>query len=308
MRITVMGTGGVGGYFGARLAQGGADVGFVARGAQLEALRTQGLRVESALGDVHLESVRASEDPAALGDADLVLVCTKLWDLDATAKAIAPVVGPATAVLSLQNGVTKDDVLRAAFGAPRVLGGVVYIASAIASPGVIRQTGKLQRMVFGEYDGASSARVNALLEHARAGGIDVETSADIRRVIWEKFVFLVGMSAATTSIRASIGPIRTNAHTRAFLLDLMREVVAVGRAHGVPLAEDFAEQRMAFIDTLPPEMDSSMHGDLRRGGRLEVAWLSGAAAELGAAAGVPTPLNRAVRGVLALWAGGASRA
>ena len=162
----------------------------------------------------------------------------------------------------------------------------------------------MQRLVFGEYDGRRSARAEALLEACRSGGIDAELSPDIERAIWEKFVFLVAMSGATTSIRTTIGPIRQNPRARAFFLDLMREVVAVGRACGIALSEDFPDQRMTFCDTLPPEMTSSMHNDLERGNRLEVDWLSGGVAELGKAAGIATPLNRAVRDILALHANG----
>jgi 2-dehydropantoate 2-reductase len=304
MRITIMGSGGVGGYFGARLAQAGCEVGFVARGAHLAALREHGLCVESQLGDIHLPKVRAADDPAALGPADYVFLCVKLWDTEAAVRAMAPIVGPGTAVISFQNGVQKDDVLRHVLGEKCVMGGVAYIGSAIARPGVIRHIGTMQRLVFGEYDGSRSPRAVALLEACVRGGINAEVSADIRRAIWEKFVFLVGLSAATTTMRQTVGPIRSHPLTRAFLLDVMREVVAVGRAHGVRLAEDYAETRLTFCDGLPADMTSSMHSDLERGNRLEVDWLSGGVVELGKAANVPAPLNRAARDILALYAQG----
>jgi 2-dehydropantoate 2-reductase len=304
VRITIVGSGGVGGYFGARLAQGGCDVGFVARGAHLAAIRAHGLRVESKLGAIHLEKVRVSDDPVALGPADYVFLCVKLWDTEAALHAAAAIIGAETTVISFQNGVQKDDLLRQIVGAQRVVGGVGYIGSKIGSPGVISHTGTMQRLAFGEYDGAKSPRVVALHEACLRGGIDAEISADIRRAIWEKFVFLVGLSATTTSMRSTLGPIAQNPITRAFLLDAMREVVAVGRAHGVRLPEDFAEKRLAFIDDLPPEMDSSMHADLDSGKRLELDWLSGAVVALGAAVNVPTPMNRAARDILTLHARG----
>lgn len=300
MRITVIGAGGVGGYFGARLARGGCDVGFVARGAHLAALQELGLRVESGLGEIYLPKVRASDDPAALGPADLVFLCVKLWDTDSALKAASPILGPETAIISFQNGVQKDDVLRRIVGERKVIGGVGYIGSRIGKPGVIIHTGTMQRLVFGEYDGTASPRVVALHEACVRGGIDSEISDDIRRVIWEKFVFLVGLSATTTAMRSTLGPIVRNPVARAFLLDVMREVVAVGRAHGVRLPEDFAEKRLAFCDGLPSEMDSSMHADLDSGKRLEVDWLSGAVFELGKAVDVSAPLNRAVHDLLAL--------
>jgi 2-dehydropantoate 2-reductase len=308
MRIAVMGTGGVGGYFGARLAQGGSDVVFVARGAHLAALREGGLIVESKLGDVSLPKVQATDDPSTLGPVDLVLICVKLWDMEAAAHVVSAIVGPTTAVLSLQNGVQKDDVLRDILGSEPVLGGVSYIASTIVRPGVISHTGTVQKLVLGEYDGRRSARAEAFLEACRRGGIDVELSLDVRKAIWEKFVFLVGLSATTTTIRLPIGPIRTNRRTRRFLLDIMREVIAVGQAHGVALSAEYAEDRLAYCDGLPAEMFSSMYHDLEHGNRLEVDWLSGGVVELGQVVGVPTPLNRALSDILALHANGKPKA
>ncbi|HZM44501.1 MAG TPA: 2-dehydropantoate 2-reductase [Burkholderiales bacterium] len=305
MKILIMGSGGVGGFYGGRLARAGCDVTFVARGAHLAALRERGLTIENeAQGDIHLPAVKVTGDPATAGRADLVLISVKLWDIEAAARAVRPAVGPQTAVLSLQNGVTKDDLLRREFGEKAVMGGVGYVATHISRPGVIHQTGAIQRMVFGEYDGRRSPRAEAFLAAALEAGIEAELSSDVRRAIWEKYVFLVGLSGTTATMRRSIGLIRENARTRAFLLDLMQEVVAVGRAHGVALPEDYAAQRLAFADTLPFDMTSSMHHDLERGNPLEVEWLSGGVVKLGEQVGVPTPANRAVWDVLALHAGG----
>ena len=299
-----MGSGGVGGYFGARLAEAGCDVGFIARGAHLAAMRERGLVVESKLGNASLPKVRATSDPSTLGSVDVVLIAVKLWDTEAAVRAISPIVGPTTVVLSLQNGVQKDDVLRRVLGTGPILGGLCYIAATIAQPGVISHTGTMQKFVFGEYDGRRSARAEALLEVCQRAGIDAELSQDIRRAIWEKFVFLVGLSATTATIRLPIGPIRTHPQTRRFLLDTMREVVAIGRARGVALTADYAENRLAFCDGLPAEMTSSMHNDLERGDRLEVAWLSGGVVELGQEAHLMTPINRTVCDILALHADG----
>ena len=305
MKIAMMGSGGVGGYFGAGLARGGADVHFIARGAHLKAMRAHGLAVEAQGNRQVLEEVQATDDPATIGIADLVVIGVKLWDTASALEQIRPMVGPATTLLSFQNGVTKDDMLRATFPKAHVMGGVAYVATTIAQPGVIARTGPLERLIFGEHDGAPSPRGEALLVFAKKGGINAELSADIRREIWQKFVFLVGLSSTTTTMRSRIGPIRANPQTRAFLLDIMREVVVVGRALGVALPEDYAEQRLAFADGVSPDMTSSMHHDLERGNRLEVAWLAGAVVDLGAKAGVPTPLCRVVRDIMALHAGGA---
>jgi 2-dehydropantoate 2-reductase len=304
MRVAVMGSGGLGGYFGALLAKGGTDVSFVARGAHLDAMRRAGIRVDGGPGPFHLEHVRATGDPAEVGPVDLVMVCVKLWDTEAALEQLRPLVGPDTALVSFQNGVLKDSLLRAAYDESRLIGGVAYVATTVSEPGVIRRTGPPQRLIVGEFDGRRSARVRAFHAAALAGGIDAEVSDDIRRAIWEKFVFLVGLSATTTTMRVPIGPIRENPQSRALLLDLMREVVAVGRAHGVPLPEDYAEQRLEFADGVSAEMTSSMHHDLARGNRLEVRWLSGGVVKLGQEVGVDTPLNRAVADILSVHADG----
>jgi 2-dehydropantoate 2-reductase len=246
--------------------------------------------------------VQATSDPSSIGTADFVLIAVKLWDTAAAIAQVAPIVGPQTTVISFQNGVLKDKYLSDAFGAARVMGGVGYIASTIDRPGVIRQTGPLQRLLFGELDATTSERGERLLQACLKGGIAAQLSPDIRREIWQKFVFLVGLSGTTTTIREPMGPIRENAQTRAFLLDVMREVVAVARAHGVDLPADYAEQRLALADDVAYDMTSSMYHDLVRGNPLEVRWLSGGVVELGKAAGVPTPLNRAIADILALHA------
>jgi 2-dehydropantoate 2-reductase len=300
-----MGSGGVGGFYGGRLAHAGCDVAFVARGAHLAALRERGLTIENEVqGDIHLPKVTATDDPATIGKVDLVIVSVKLWDSEAAVRAIKPIVGPDTAVLSLQNGVIKDDILQREFGEQAVMGGVGYVATHISRPGVIHQTGAIQRMVFGEYDGRRSRRAETLLAAALKAGIQAELSADVRRAIWEKYVFLVGLSGTTATMRKAIGPIRENAQTRAFLYALMKEVVDVARVHGVALPEDYAARRLAFADSVPADMTSSMHHDLEHGNPLEVEWLSGGVVKLGEQVGVPTPANRAVWDVLALHAQG----
>ena len=303
MRIAFMGSGGLGGYFGARLCKGGADVHFIARGEHLQAMRSEGLRVEGP-EPIHIAHVNATDDPAAVGVVDFVMISVKLWDTEAALQQIRPMVGPDTAIISFQNGVLKDQYLRAVYDESRIMGGVGYVATTIDRPGVIRQTGPMQRLLFGEFDGARSTRGEALLAACLAGGIKAEFSDNILREIWQKYVFLVGLSGTTTTMRKTIGPIRENAQTRAFLADVMREVVAVGRSHGVGLPEDYAEVRMRLADEVAFDMTSSMHHDLERGKPLEVRWLAGGVVELGQRKGVPTPLNRAIADILALHATG----
>jgi 2-dehydropantoate 2-reductase len=304
MRIAVMAAGAVGGYFGARLAQGGHEVALVARGRQLEALRARGLRVESPLGDVHLPDVQVTDDPARIGAVDLVLFSVKLWDTLEAAQAVKPLLGADTAVVSFQNGVVKDDILRQALGAGHVIGGLCYIAATIAEPGLIRHSGTLQKLVFGEYDGSLSPRVRQFRDACAGSGIDTEVSSQIEREIWEKFVFLVGLSGTTSLARTPIGPIRSHPRSRGFLHDVMEEVVQVARAQGVPLPPDYADQRLAFTDTVPAGMTSSMHHDLEQGNRLEVPWLSGDVAGRGVRLGVATPCNRAIFDILSVHSEG----
>jgi 2-dehydropantoate 2-reductase len=268
-------------------------------------MRKNGLTIENEpQGDIHVPRVKATHDPASIGPVDLAIIAVKLWDTESAARAVKMIAGPDTAVLSLQNGVIKDDILRREFGAAAVMGGVGYVATHISRPGVIRQTGTLQRLLVGEYDGTRSRRAEWLLAALLKAGIQAEISGDIRRTLWEKYTFLVGLSGTTATIRMPIGPIRDHPQTRAFLLDLMKEVVAVGRAHGVALPEDYAAERLRFADSVAPDMTSSMHHDLERGNPLEVAWLSGGVVQLGRQAGVPTPANRAVWDILALQAQG----
>lgn len=307
MKIAVMGTGALGGYFGGRLAEAGEDVTFIARGAQLAALRQSGLSIQSPRGNLKLP-VRATDDAKSIGPVDVVLFTVKLWSTEEAGSALAPLIGPDTAVLSLQNGVEANEVLARLVGREHLMGAVCYIAAVLDRPGVVQHTGQLARLIFGELDGRKTARAEAFLAAcARArSGFDAELSRDIARDIWEKFVFIVGLSGLTTLTRRSIGPVRSDPDTRALLLDVMREAVAVGRAKGVGLDAKFADERLAFIDTLPPQMTSSMHSDLERGNRLEVKWLSGAVARLGRELGVETPANRAVYAALKLHADGRS--
>lgn len=308
MKIAVIGTGGVGGYFGARLAAAGSSVTFVARGRHLATIERNGLSVESPRGALHLRAIHVVEDLAKIETVDLAVVAVKLWDTEEVGRALKSLVDQGAAVLSLQNGIEKDDVLRRYLPAESILGGVCYISAAIRDPGVIRHSGSIQRIIFGEYTGKISRRTEMFLEACRQAAIDAQISDSIERLIWEKFVFLVGLSGTTTSMRQSIGRVRKNERTRSFLLDLMREAVEVGRARGVALPENYAQDRLIFCDTLPASMTSSMYQDLKRGNRLELPWLSGGVARLAETVGIETPCNRAVTAILEPFVGGRSSA
>jgi 2-dehydropantoate 2-reductase len=307
MRIAMMGSGGVGGYFGGRLAKQGYEVAFIARGAHLAAMRDQGLTIQSGVAPMTLKPVRVTDDPATIGPVDVVILSVKLWDTAAAARQITPLIGPDTAVISLQNGVDAETILADRLGARHVMGGIAQIGTKIGRPGVIEHVGTMQRLVFGEMDGTRTARAAALLEACLASGITAEISTDIVQTIWHKFVFLVGMSSVTTLIRMPIGPIRKDPDCRALLLGVMREVVAVGRRKGVNLDADFAEQQVAFADGLPETMTTSMHHDFERGNRLELPWLAGTVVRFGTELGIATPYCAAVLGGLKLYADGKPR-
>lgn len=304
MKIVVMGTGGVGGYFGARLAAAGEDVRFVARGAHLEAMRRDGLKIESKLGDLTLKPVKASHDPRDLGPADLVMIAVKLWGTQDAIEAVRPLVGPGTSVVSFQNGVGAIDALTRVFGKEPVLGGVAHIATVIGAPGVIRHTGTMAKLTIGEPAGGTSPRVQAIYDAAKKAGIDVVASEDIQRSIWEKFVFLASFSGVTALTRLPKGPILADPDMRRLFSDAIAEACAVARARGIRLAPDHEAKALSWADGLPPEMKASMLHDLEAGNRLELEFLSGAVARLGAEAGVPTPVHRTIYAALKPYAGG----
>jgi 2-dehydropantoate 2-reductase len=304
MRIAIMGSGGVGGYFGGRLAASGQDVTFVARGAHLDAVRQRGLAITSALGDATIRPAKATDDPAQIGPVDLVVFAVKLYDSEGAAEAIRPLVGQGTGVVTLQNGVDSTDLLSRAFGPEHVIGGVANIAAVIAEPGIIRHTGTMARVVFGELNGRTSERVAALAQALHGAGVDHRLSDDIRRDIWDKMVLLSAFSGLTALMRLPIGPILEEPDTRAMYREGLAEALAVGRAKGTALPDDLTEQKLAQTGALPYEMRSSMLEDLERGRRLELPWLSGAIARMGQELGIATPVHSFVTTALKLHAAG----
>ena len=297
MRIAAMGAGGVGGYFGARLQQAGHEVVFFARGRHLEAIRANGLAIESAHGNARLKA-QVLEDTREAGVVDVVLFAVKLWDTEAAAERLKPIVGEHTAVIPFQNGVESIERLRRFFPEKNVLGGSAYIATHIKSPGVIEHSGQMARLQFGPVLPAQQEAAQAFLAACKAAGIQAEIPQDIVRANWEKFVFLVGLSSATAAARAALGVVRADPDLRWLLEQAMRETWRVGRARGVALADDFVEQRLMFADGLHADMKASLLHDLARGGRLEAPWLCGAVARMAAEAGIDAPVNRTVYAAL----------
>ena len=294
MRFLILGTGGVGGFLGAKLATDGNDVTFAARGAHLEAMARDGLRLRSPLGDMHIEHPNLYSDAATTGLCDVILVCVKLWDNESAIELMRPLLTHDTAVISLQNGVEAEDQLAAALGPQHVLGGVAQIAVRIAEPGVIEQTGSFARFVVGERDGSSSWRLEGLVAACEAAGIDIVASADIGLDLWKKFVLLTPFAGAACLFRLPIGAILADAEMREGLAALVAEAVAVGRAKGAALAPGAEDRVMKTYEDFPAEMKPSMLHDLEAGKRLEVDWLTGAVVRLGREMGVDTPASRAV--------------
>jgi 2-dehydropantoate 2-reductase len=295
-----MAAGAVGGYFGARMAAAGHDVFFIARGANLEAMKKNGLKIESVHGDLHLPKPNVTDDPKDVGPVDVVLFAVKLWDTEAAAALMKPMVGANTRVITVQNGVDSIERLAPIIGAEQTAGGAAYIATVISSPGVIKHTSHFAKLRYGRTDKKPDAVLQAFTDAGKAAKIDIDVSPDINVEIWEKFIFLTAMSGATASLRSPIGAIRTDPELRAFYRALMQEAYDVGRAKGVGLAPDFIEGRMKFLDTIEPGMKASMAHDLERGNRIELDWLAGKVRALGRTLNIPTPASDTVYTVLKL--------
>jgi 2-dehydropantoate 2-reductase len=291
LHILMMGAGGVGGYFGARLAQAGNRVSFVARGRHLEALRSKGLTLKSSLGDAQLK-VDALEAPR---DADVVLFAVKLWDTESAAEKLRPVRG---LVIPFQNGVESIERLGKVLGKERVMGGSAYIATHIKAPGVIEHTGTMARLRFGPLLDSQRPTAESFLKICKAAGINAELSEDIALVNWEKFAFLVAMSGTTALARAPLGVVRGDPDLRWMFEQAMREAWTLARRRGVKLPDDFVEKQMAFAETLPAEMRASMLHDLEAGNRLEAPWLCGAVVRMAREHGLDAPVNRAIYAAL----------
>lgn len=292
MRIAVFGCGAVGGYFGGRLAQAGESVAFVARGAQLEAIRRQGLLVKSSAGDFEVRPAEVTDDPRAVGPVDAVLLGVKAWQVPAAAKALLPMLGRNGVAVPLQNGVEAADELAAEAGPGRVLGGLCRLLSVVEAPGRVRHAGMTPRIEFAERDGRSSERVDALRDaFARAQGVSVGVPDDINAALWEKFLFIAPFGGVGAVSRMPAGGLRRVPETRALLEAAMREVEALARARGERLREDVVARTLGFVDGLPADATSSMQRDLLEGRRSELEYQNGAVVRLARAVRLSVPVN-----------------
>src|SRR5436190_3255096 len=305
MKIAIFGSGGVGGYFGGRLAASGEDVTFLARGAHLAAMQQHGLHIASPLGDVHLPKVQAADRPQAIGPVDVVLFTVKLYDVESSAATLAPLIGPDTVVITLQNGVDAMDMVAKHVGDRHVAGGAAYIVAVIDQPGHIRHT-TAQQLVFGERDGRRSDRLVAFEAAGRRAGFEATAGTDVTADLWTKFVRLATWSGMTTIARSPMGVLRDTPETLALMMSAVQEGIAVGRAKGVNLPADLMDTTLAMIKNLPAGSKSSMLEDLERGRRLELPWLSGGVVRMGKEVGVPTPIHQFITTILTPFVNGAA--
>lgn len=303
MRIAIFGSGGVGGYFGARLAAAGEDVTFLARGAHLDAMQRDGLRITSPLGDLHLPKVQAADRAQAIGPVDVVLFTVKLYDVETAAATLAPLIGPNTVVITMQNGVDAMDMVARHVGVDHVAGGAAYIVAVIDKPGHIRHT-VAQQLVFGERDGRRSDRLVAFEEAGIRAGYQAKASSDVQADLWTKFVRLATWSGMTTVTRAPMGVVRGTPETYEMMMAAIQEVIAVGQAKGIHFPADLMDGTLALIKNFPHSSKSSMLEDLERGRRLELPWLSGAVVRIGREVGVPTPIHQFITTVLTPFVNG----
>jgi 2-dehydropantoate 2-reductase len=298
MKIAIMGTGGVGGYYGGLLSRTGQEVIFIARGAHLQAIRDKGLQVKSVHGDFLVSPARATAEPAEVGPVDLILFTTKTYDTDIASQAIKPMIDQETIVVPLQNGIDAAEHIGAYVGREHMVGGVTWLSAAIEAPGVIGQYSQFQRVVIGEFDGKITARLQTVYQAFLAAGITVEMSDDILRILWTKFVFISSVSAFGSLTRSTIGEYRQVPETREVLIEAIREVTAVAQARGVKLEEDIVEKTLEFIDNAIPDMKTSMQRDVDTGRLSELESMIGAVPQLGKQSGLSTPVMRLAYAVL----------
>ena len=305
MRFAILGSGAVGGYYGAKLAHAGHDVTFIARGAHLAAIREHGMQIRSPMLGDFVARAAAEEDTAKVGPVDVVIVSVKAYDNDTALPLLRPMVGPQTTVLTVQNGVDSAAQVASHVGEAAVIGGPTYIATALAAPGVIEQTGTHRRIVFGEVFGAlprMTDRVRRIHEALAGADIQAEAVEDGRVPIWEKFIFLVPLAGFTGATRLPIGPVWADPVIRARFLEAASEVERVARAEGVPVASDIVQRIGPYVEGIPGTMRSSLLIDLSQGKRIEVEALQGAVVRRAAQAGVPVPIMSTLYAVLKPWA------
>lgn len=291
MRIAIMGTGGVGGYYGGLLARAGHEVAFIARGDHLRAIKANGLKVRSIHGDFEIHSARATDDPAEVGPVGLTIFTVKTYDTEAAAELMRPLVGEQTVILPLQNGVESAARLRRTFGPQAVIGGLTQLVAFIAAPGVIQQESQFRRVVLGELDGRRTPRLEAICAALKESGADAEVTETIEKALWTKLLFIASFAGLSSVTRSPAGPLMACDESRLLLNRAMREVEAVARAKGIPMDADIVEKTMAFAGKLEPTTTASMQRDVIAGRRTEYDAINGAVVRAGRETAVPTPVH-----------------
>jgi 2-dehydropantoate 2-reductase len=291
MRIVVFGTGGVGAYFGGRLAEAGEDVTFVARGEHLRAIKASGLKVDSPGGDFIIYPAKATDDVSELGETDLVILGVKAWQVPEAARAIKPLVGPGTIVLPLQNGVDAVPQLVDALGAKNVIGGLCRIVSFVVEPGHIRHAGFLPTIIIGELDNKRTERITKIEEVFKHAGLDTTIATDIQVALWTKFLFIASFSGVGAVADAPAGVVRADPKWRAQILSAMEEIYALAHARGVNLPSDSVAKVMAAVDGLPDDATSSMQRDIAAGKPSELESQNGAVVRMARESGVQVPTH-----------------
>jgi 2-dehydropantoate 2-reductase len=294
MNIAIFGTGGVGGYFGGRLAQGGENVTFIARGEHLRAIQAGGLRVESIAGDFLISPARATDDPGQVGPVDVVLLATKAWQVPGAAEAMRPMIGTGTCVVPLGNGVEAPDQLAAVLGGKHVLGGLCYLSAFLAGPGHIRHVGIEPVVMLGELDRQVSLRAERLRGAFEQAGVKVSIPDDIQVAMWDKFLFIAAISGIGAVTRVPVGEFRDLPETRSLLVAALQEIVAIARARGIRLPADALDKRLAFIDGMAQGVVASMSRDIVEGRPSELEAQNGAVVRMGRSSGVPTPVHELI--------------
>ncbi len=294
MKIAVMGSGGIGGYFGGRIAEkGNADVTFIARGAHMRAMQEKGLTLKSGLGDAVISPVKVTDRPVDIGPVDVVMFAVKLYDVESALDAIRPIVGPNTAVISFQNGIGTEDKITEIFGSGHAVGGIAYAPIAIESPGVIRHEGKMASIAFGELDGTKSPRLTLFNEICLEAGIKPRFMTDIRAALWDKFVFLASFAGITATTRQTVGYLQRDPLAMDLFAAALKEAITVADAEGVVLSDDIFDRTMKTVSGMASTAQSSMLTDLQAGKPLEIKWFSGELVRLAQKYSISTPVHQA---------------
>ena len=298
MKIAVMATGGVGGVFGAKFAEAGEDITFIARGAHLEEIKKNGLTILDDKGEVNIKDIQITDDPVSIGTVDFIIFAVKLWDTESAATICKPMLGPETVLIPFQNGVSSTETISKIIGETHTGRGISRVSASIEAPGIIRRVGSYGSLAFAEAGGAKSTRMQAFLDICNRVGVEAEIPDDIFRTLWQKYIFLVTVSGMTTAARQPMRSLIAGSEGLTTAINCMTEVAEVGRAIGIDLPTDTVEKLVNFLKKMPQNMKASQAIDLENGRRLEAPWLTGNVCKMGRKYSIPTPANDTLYSVI----------